>query len=75
MGGRPSCIVISSEVEKSSLQSDKRLGDKETKRLEDWEMSNIRRQILFARSIFRLFNMREANPVSLRSSAPSGGRG
>ena len=35
-------------------------------------MSDVR---FFVRPAFRLFNIREANPVSLRSPAPSRGRG
>ena len=62
-------IVISSEVEKSSLQTDKGRA----------KVERGSTQVLFSRDDDtggnRIFNKRATNPVSLRSTAPSKGRG
>ncbi len=62
------CIVISSEVEKSSLQTDKGRAKVErgsTQVLFSWDDDTEK----------PYFNECATNPVSLRSTAPSKGRG
>lgn len=61
-------IVISSEAEKSSLQTDKGRA----------KVERGSTQVLFSRDDDTgkpYFNKRATNPVSLRSTAPSKGRG
>ena len=63
------CIVISSEVEKSSLQTDKGRAKVErgsTQVLFSWDDDTGEKTY---------FNKLASNPASLRSTAPSKGRG
>ena len=61
-------IVISSEVEKSSLQTDKGRAKVERGSTQVCFLGMTTRRN-------RIFNKRATNPVSLRSTAPSKGRG